>query len=171
MAKADALIRAGGASAMAMSLRRMADTELTNELKAANKAAAEKIVPHAKQRAPVGSPIDRGARYVPGRLRDSIKADATRRAARIKAGSPGRVPYARYVHAGGYAPGAKRRSKPQPFIRLAIHDAWPQMVKQYIKGMNNIARAFEKKHGASRVVGGFRPVSYTHLTLPTIYSV
>jgi len=156
MAKPKALIRAGGASALAMSLRRMGDTELSKELRLANKAAAEEIVGPAKKRAPVGSPIDRGARYVPGRLRDSIKAESTRRFARIKAGSPGRVPYARYVHAGGYAPGARRRSKPQPFIRLAIHDAWPRMVKKYIKGMDKLARDFEKKHGASRVVGGFK---------------
>jgi HK97 gp10 family phage protein len=156
MAKPDALIRAGGASALAMSLRRMADTELSKELRTANKAAAQTIVPHAKKRAPVGSPIDRGARYVPGRLRDSIKADATRRAARIKAGSPGRVPYARYVHAGGFGPGAKKRSKATPFIRKAIHDAWPELIKKYIKGMNKVASDFEKKHGASRVVGGYR---------------
>jgi HK97 gp10 family phage protein len=156
MAKPEALIRAGGTSALAMSLRRMADVELSKKLREANKAAAEKIVAPAKKRAPVGSPVGRSARYAPGRLRDSIKADSTRRYARIKAGSPGRVPYARYVHAGGFAPNAKRRSRPQPFIRKAIHDAWPEMVKQYIKGMNSLAREFEKKHGASRVVGGFK---------------
>ena len=156
MGKPEALIRAGGTSALAMSLRRMADVELSKELREANKAAAETIVPHAKKRAPVGSPIDRGAKYVPGRLRDSIKADSTRRYARIKAGSPGRVPYARYVHAGGFAPGARKRSKATPFIRKAIHDAWPQLVKKYIKGMDKVAADFEKKHGASRVVGGYR---------------
>ena len=156
MAKPKALIRAGGASALAMSLRRMGDKELSKEMRLANKAAAQELVAPAKKRAPVGSPIGRGAGYVPGRLRDSIKADSTRRYARIKAGSPSRVPYARYVHAGGYAPGARRRSKATPFIRKAIHDAWPQMVKKYVKGMNKIARDFEKKHGASRAVGGFR---------------
>ena len=54
MGRPEALIRAGGTSALAMSLRRMADVELSKELREANKAAAETIVPHAKKRAPVG---------------------------------------------------------------------------------------------------------------------
>ena len=142
------LVLAGGAKALAMSIRRMADKELSAEMKAASKAAAETIVPYAKRRAPV----------ISGKLRDSIKADATRSQARVKAGSPSRVPYARAVHSGRYVSQRTKgfRTKPQPFLREAIPEAWPELVKAYTKGLNRIAKKFEKKHGAHKVTGRFR---------------
>ena len=121
--KSTPLVMAGGARALAMSLRRLGDKELSDEMRAASKAAAEEIVPYAKRRAP----------YVSGKLEASIKADATRSIARIKAGSASRVPYARAIHSGRYISQRTRgiRTKPQPFIRKAIPEAWPQLVKQY----------------------------------------
>jgi len=140
------LVRAGGISALATSLRKIGDEELSKEMKAVTKAAAEKILPHAKKRVPVQT----------GRLRDSLKAEGTRRYARIKAGSAKRVPYARAIHSGRYIPSTGQRTRGTPFIRKAIPEAWPQIVDEFVKGMNRIARKFEKKHGASRVVGRFK---------------
>ena len=140
-------VMAGGAKALAMSLRRLGDKELSDEMRAASKAAAETIVPYAKRRAPVQT----------GKLQASIKADATRSIAKIKAGSPTRVPYARAVHSGRYVSQRSRgfRTKPQPFIRKAIPESWPQLVDKYEKGLNNVAKKFAKKHGAHRVTGRF----------------
>ena len=145
--KSTPLVMAGGAKALAMSLRRLGDKELSDEMRAASKAAAEEIVPYAKRRAP----------YVSGKLEASIKADATRSIARIKAGSASRVPYARAIHSGRYISQRTRgiRTKPQPFIRKAIPEAWPQLVKQYEKGLNQVAKKFAAKHGAHRVTGRF----------------
>ena len=141
------LMLAGGVSRMASSLRRLGDEELSKEMKAVSKAAAQKIVPFAKMQVPVGPT---------GRLRDTIKADATRRYGRIKAGTPGRVPYARWVHRGGYFPWSGTRTKATPFLTIAIRKAYPYISDDYIKGMNKIAKKFAAKHGGHRAVGGFK---------------
>ena len=147
MAKPRALIEAGGIRTLARSLRILEDKELSDEMRAASKAAAEKIVPYAKEKVPVGAT---------GRLKASIKADATRSRAIIKAGTPTRVPYALAVHRGRYIKSTGSRTKGAPFIRKAIPEAWPEIIEVFVKGMNRIAKDFEKKHGASRVVGRYK---------------
>ena len=140
------LIQVGGISQMASSLRRIADAELSKEMKTASKAAAEKIVPYAKRRVPVRS----------GALRRSIKAGATRRYGQIIAGTPTRVDYARLIHRGhGYA-GSTLRYPGQRYISKAVPEAWSQITDEYVKAMNRIAKAFQKKHGVDRVYGGFK---------------
>ena len=137
---------AGGISALATSLRKIGDVELSKEMKAVSKEAAEQVVPYAKKRVPVQT----------GTLRDSIKAESTRRFGRIKAGTAQQVPYARAIHTGRYIPSTGKRTKGTPFIRKAVPEAWPQIIEVFTKGMNRIAKDFEKKHGASRVVGRYR---------------
>ena len=145
--KARNLIEVGGISQMASSLRRLGDEDLSKEMKAASKAAAEKIVPYAKQRVPVRT----------GALRDSIRAGATRRYGQIMAGTGVKTrPYAYFVHRGhGYA-GSKGRYTGKRYISKAVPEAWPQIIDEYVKSMNRIAKAFQKKHGVDRVYGGFR---------------
>lgn len=151
--KATPLVEAGGIKALSQSIRKIGDKELGKEMKAASKEAAEKIVPYAKRRAPVGV----GTRN-PGALKRSIKADATRSIAKIKAGSAKKVPYARAVHSGKYVSNRTRgyRTKGQPFLREAIPEAWPELVRAYEDGMNRIADRFFRKHGAHRVVGRYK---------------
>jgi len=146
--KNQALLAAGGARQLAMSIRRIADKELGDEMRAASKAAAQTIVPFAQSRAPVGTT---------GKLRANIRADATRSIARVRVGNNSTVKYARAVHAGRYVSQRTRgyRTKSNPFLREAIPDAWPHLVKKYEKGLNDIAKKFEKKHGATRVTGRF----------------
>ena len=139
-------MRAGGIAALASSLRKIKDTELSKEMKEVTRAAAETVLPHAKKRVPVQT----------GKLRGSIKASGTRRYARIKAGSEKRVPYARAIHSGRYIESTGSRTKGAPFIRKAIPEAWPEIIEVFVKGMNRIAKDFEKKHGASRVVGRYK---------------
>jgi hypothetical protein len=144
--KNEPLFRAGGISALATSLRKIGDTELSAEMKAVTKEAAEKVVPYAKKRVPVQT----------GRLQASIKAEGTRRFARIKAGTTKRVPYARAIHSGRNIGSTGKRTKGTPFIAKAIPEAWPQIVDEFVKGMNRIAKKFEKKHGASRYIGRYK---------------
>ena len=142
MAKPRALIEAGGIKTLARSLRLLEDKELSDEMRAASKAAAEKIVPHAKKAVPVGAT---------GRLKATIKADATRSRAIIKAGTPGRVPYALAVHRGRYIKSTGQRTKATKFLSSTIPKAWPEMVDEYVKAMNSIAKEFQKKHGVDRI--------------------
>ncbi len=146
MAKPKALIEAGGIRTLSRSIRIMADKELGDEMRAASKAAAEKIVPHAKKAVPVGAT---------GRLKASIKADATRSRAIIKAGTPGRVPYALAVHRGRYIKATGKRTKGTKYLSSMIPKAWPEMVDEYVQAMDKIAKKFNKKHGVSRVYGKF----------------
>ena len=148
MAKPRALIEAGGIRTLARSLRIMEDKELSDEMRAASKAAAEKIVPYAKAAVPVKT----------GALRASIKADATRRYGRIIAGTPTKVDYARLVHRGHFM-GSGGRGRKYPgvkYLSKSIPKAFPQFVDEYVKSMNRIAKAFEKKHGVSRVYGRYK---------------
>ena len=146
MAKPQALIQAGGIRALSRSIRIMVDKDLGDEMRAASRAAAEKIVPYAKKAVPVGAT---------GRLKASIKADATRSRAIIKAGTPGRVPYASAVHRGRYIKSSGKRTRATKYLSSTIPKAWPEMVKEYVEGMDKIAKKFNKKHGVSRVSGRF----------------
>ena len=142
----EALLRVGGVTGMARSLQTLArsggaDTELDKEMKAASKAAAEKVIPYAKAKVPV----------VSGALRDTIRADATRRYGRINAGTPSKVTYARYVHRGRYV-GKGKTTKATKFISSVIPTAYPEIGDEYIRAMNTIAAKFEKRHGVSRSI-------------------
>ena len=140
-------MRVGGIGSLAMSLRRMGDEELSKEMKAASKAAAEKIVPFAKKRGPVRT----------GALRDSITADSTRRAGLIWAGRGVKTRPDAYLAHRGYDRGGRRgRYIGKRYISKAVPEAWPLIIDDYVKAMNRIAKAFEKKHGVSRVYGGFK---------------
>ena len=146
------LIMAGGVRQLALSIRRVNDKELSKEMREASKAAAEKIVPFAKRKAPVGDT---------GKLRKSIKASATRSQGRIMAGNnrkagPAAVPYARAVHSGRYIPSTGARTKGQPFIKKAVPEAWPSLVKEYEAAMNRIAKEFNKKPGVHQMKGAFK---------------
>ena len=146
MAKAKALLQVGGVHGMARSLQNLAregmgDTELDNKMRAASKAAAEKIVPFAKAAVPVRT----------GALQRTIKADATRRFGRIIAGTPTRVPYALAVHRGRYIRESKKRTKATKFLSSVIPKAFPEIVDEYVKAMNEIAKEFQKKHGVDRI--------------------
>ena len=140
-------MRVGGIATLAMSLRRIGDEELSKEMKAASKAAAQKVIPFAKQMVPVRT----------GALRDSIKADSTRRAGLILAGTGVKTkPYAYHVHRGYDRTGGRGRYIGKRYISQAVPKAWPQIIDEYTRSMNRIAKRFEKKHGVSRVYGGFK---------------
>jgi hypothetical protein len=141
----DPLMRVGGIGSLAMSLRKIGDVELSKEMTAVSKEAAEKIVPHAKQMVPVNT----------GALSRSIKAGATRRYGKVIAGTASRVPYAYVVHRGRKLASGKI-SKATPYLSEAVKKAYPEIVKDYVKAMNKIAIKFEKKHGVSRVTGRYK---------------
>jgi len=141
------LIRVGGIGQMATSIRKIGDKELSEEMKAASRAAADKIVPFAKAMVPVQT----------GALKRSITtARSTRRYGRIEAGTPTRVKYARAVHRGRPIPGTGKYTKATKFLSKAIPKAFPHIIDEYIKAMNTIAKRFERRHGVSRVYGRYK---------------
>ena len=140
------LVRAGGVTGLAKSVRLVADEELSKEMKAVTKAAAEKVLPHAKKRVPVQT----------GKLRGSLKAEGTRRYARIKTGTEKKVPYARSVHSGRYFAAIGKRTRGTPYLRRSIPQAFPEIIDEFLAGMDRIAKKFNKKHGSDRVVGRYK---------------
>ena len=147
MGRNDPLLRVGGVAQLAMSLRRMGDEELSKEMRAVSKAAAQKGIPFAKARVPVRT----------GALRDSITASSTRRAGLILAGTGVKTkPYAYLIHRGYDRGGRRGRYIGKRYISKAVPEAWPQIIDEYVRSMNRIAKRFEKKHGVSRVYGGFK---------------
>ena len=146
------LVRAGGVKNLAMSIRRVADKELSEKMRVASKEAAEVIADTAKTLVPRGDTK---------KLLGSIRASATRSQGRINAGNKYKdtrrgVPYARAVHSGRYDKATGTRTKGQPYIKKAIPKAWPRLVAKYEAAMNEIAKEFSKKHGADQVKGKFK---------------
>lgn len=71
-------------------IRELGDAELRKQLREANRSVSQIVVDAALPNVPVRT----------GRLRQSVKAQATATAAYGKAGSPARVPYAAAIHWG-----------------------------------------------------------------------
>ena len=143
MGSQKALLRVGGVRGMATSLRKLGDEDLRKEMKAVSLEAAEKIKPYAKEMVPVST----------GALKRSITAQATARYARIVAGTPTRIDYARLVHAG-FGKG-RRKVLGVKYFSKAIPKAFDAIRKDYFDAMDRLARKFEKKHGVSRVYGRY----------------
>ena len=143
---AKSLIEAGGVRGLANSLRRIGDVELSKEMKAVSLQAATLVTDQAKKEAPRGRT---------GNLIKSIKPQATRRYARIVAGTPSRVPYARYVHSGGRTPSGVT-FKGNPYIRKSIPLVYKEIIKVYVKGMDRVASDFNKKHGMAQYTGTYK---------------
>ena len=145
------LVRAGGTKQLALSIRRVADKELSEAMRKASLFAAEAVAGTARGMAPRGDT---------GKLVKTIKATATRSQGRIHAGNKYKdrrgVPYARAVHSGRYNKATGQRTKGNPFIRKAVPKAWSRVVDRYTDAMNEIAREFNRKHGVDQMKGKYR---------------
>ena len=146
------LVRAGGVKNLAMSIRRVADKELSEKMRVASKEAAEVIAGTARGMVPRGDTK---------KLLGSIRASATRSQGRVHAGNNYKdtrrgVPYARAVHSGRYNKAKGTRTVGQPFIRKAVPKAWPRLVAKYEAAMNDIATEFSKKHGVDQMKGRYK---------------
>ena len=145
------LVQAGGVKTLAMSIRKVADKELSEKMRVASKEAAEVVAGTARGLVPRGDTK---------KLLGSIKASATRSQGRIHAGNKYKdrrgVPYARAVHTGRYFKTTGTRTKGQPFIRKAVPKAWPRLVQKYEASLNEIAKEFKRKHGANIVKGRYK---------------
>ena len=141
------LVQAGGVKALAGSIRRVADKELSEKMRKASLEAAEVVSATAKGLVPRGDTK---------KLLGSIRASATRSQGRIHARHKRGVPYARAVHTGRYFKTTGTRTKGQPFIRKAVPKAWPRLVDRYEASLNEIAKEFKRKHGANIVKGRYK---------------
>ena len=142
------LIEAGGIRGLANSLRRIGDEELSKEMKKVTMEAATILAEQSRKEVPIGPSG--------GTLKKSIKPESTRRYARVRAGTPSKVPYARAVHSGRYFKTTGVRTKGNPFIKRSIPKKYPEIVDAFVNGMNRIAKEFEKKHGVARYTGPYK---------------
>lgn len=107
------------------------DKGLTTEVKAVNKEAALLVAAEVRSRAPVGSGRDKH----PGRLRNSVRAGATRMAGVVRIGG-GLVAYAKPIIFGW----PKRHIKPQPFPYHGLDVRRHEVVALYEKRIVEIER-------------------------------
>lgn len=117
-------------SAVLKDLRQLQDKEIPKAIRAANKDAADLVVPTARAEAPQRT----------GRLARSIGARATQKSASIKAGSAQRVPYAGPIHFGWPA----HHIKPNPFLYRALEKRMGEVRERYIKQMDKIVERFNR---------------------------
>lgn len=114
------------------------------QLKDINRAAAQIVSTAAAAAAPIGGPyksVGRGRPRKPGKLKASIRPFATQRAAVVKGGFAGRVPYAGVIHYGWPA----RNIRPQPFASNAAERTEPIWTKQYERKVREVINSV---HGA-----------------------
>lgn len=109
-------------------IRDTGDQELKKQLRLANKNVAEMVVRAALPNVPVKT----------GRLRQSIRATATQKAAYGKAGRANTVPYAAAIHwgegAGNVGGGVSRRNRNipgRPFLWNAADQVINRAVEEY----------------------------------------
>lgn len=93
--------RIEGLNEVLRDLHRFGDKDTPKAIRAANKQAAEVVVPTARAEAPRRS----------GRLAASVAAKATQKYGAVKAGTAARVPYAGPIHFGWF----RRHIRPNPF--------------------------------------------------------
>jgi HK97 gp10 family phage protein len=121
-------IKVDGLAGVLRDLRRLKDKEVPKAIRQANKNAAEMVAATARVEVPVKS----------GRLKRSIKAQATQKSASVKAGTAARVPYAAVVHFGW----AKRHIRPQPFIYEALDRRIAEVREAYERQLNQAIEKF-----------------------------
>lgn len=119
-----------GADELRRTLRQMQDKGLKDELKKANKSAAEVVVARALPNVPFRS----------GRLKKSVKALGSQRDGRVKAGNATNIDYAGAIHWGrkvgsvGWAPNNRMGANPitgRPFLYNAAQAAEDQVRDVY----------------------------------------
>lgn len=139
---AGAAVKVEGLDALRKVLRRMADRELTNQLKTTNKAAAQVVVTAALPKVPVRT----------GRLKTSVRALGSQRSGRAVAGAM-RAPHAGAIHWGrrvgnvGSPPGnhpGPNRIAGRPFLWDAAQQAEGKVVDQYARDVDALFNAIRR---------------------------
>lgn len=128
MARTDFDVRVEGAKELRRAIRQMERKDLKDELKRANKEAAETVAERAKTKTvPVRS----------GDLKRAISALGSQTKGQVKVGGAraNTRDYAGVIHYGD----PKRGIKPQPFLHEAASDEWDEVRKKYEKALNRIA--------------------------------
>jgi len=130
MAKSDqaSSIKVDGAKELRRSIKKMESKDLKDNLKAANKEAAEVVSERAKTST---VPVDSG------NLRKAIRALGSQSKGQVKVGGArgNTRDYAGVVHYGD----RNRGIEPQPFLHEAASDKWEEVRAAYEKAMNDIA--------------------------------
>lgn len=134
----DVSIKVEGALELRKALRK-ADADLPKELTAIHRKLAELVVRHALPNVPVRS----------GKLAASVKAQASQRYAKTKAGTAKSVPYAAAVHwgegtgninhrTGQYVGRPARNIQGRPFLWEAVNQLRPQVADIYMEEIEDL---------------------------------
>jgi hypothetical protein len=135
-------VKIEGLSAVQRDLRKMGgDLDLNKaEFLETNKKVAEVIIEGSKRFVPVLS----------GALAESIRQASTKKAAKVRVGTPTQVPYAGAIHFGWPA----RRIKPQSFIYDTIDGRRAEVAMLYAQRLTEIQnRYFREGSTAVRAFG------------------
>lgn len=130
MADQEFSIKVSNARELRSAIRKMGRQELGDDLKKANKAAAETVADRAKT---VTVPVDSG------NLKKSIRALGSKTKGQVKAGAArgGTRDYAGIVHYGD----PNRGRDPQPFLHEAASDEWNEVMAAYEAALDKISKS------------------------------
>jgi HK97 gp10 family phage protein len=124
-------VKVDGLKDLQKQLRQAQDKDMKAALRMANKSGATIVADEARTRVPVRT----------GRLKASIGARAGQSSATVKAGTPGRVPYAGPIHFGW----RERGITPQPFLYEALGAKWDDVYKNYDDQINKLIQTLNKQ--------------------------
>lgn len=127
-------IRVDGARELRSAIRRAESRGLVDELKRANREAAEVVAYEAQTIVPVKS----------GRLLESIRASGTQAAGIVRAGR-GSLPYAGPIHFGWPAHGIE----PNPYLYDAADNRVDEVLSQYEHAIERVLAALTALPGAN----------------------
>ena len=124
-------IKVQGLRELQADMRKLASKDLMNEVRAAHKKASDEVARASAAEAPEQS----------GKLAKSIKGRASNRAARVKAGTASRTPYAGPIHFGW----SNRNIEPNEYLYRGIENALPKVQEEYEKEIQAIADKVGKR--------------------------
>lgn len=138
-------IRVDGLRELQRNVRSLKDRELNKEVRAANKASAEILLPQAVHESPDGHrDAKSNKRYRPGKLDKSVKVTASVKGAVIKAGSASRVPYAAAIHFGF----RRRNIRPNRFLYRAMARKSAQVAATYERRIYAVVQRYLESNRA-----------------------
>lgn len=133
---------------LAADIRDIGDAEMLRKLRAANKEAAQAVVPHIVARIPVGERPTRRKR-----LHQTVRAVGARTSARIKVGGA-KYPYAYSIHSGDRAHTGRGKEYQShhnrggvKFLSEGFRYNIAEFYKTHHRVLEEVTREFNAKHG------------------------
>lgn len=135
-----------GAKDINTALRKVGgDPQLLSELRAANRKAAEVIVPAVKRHVPVGEKPK-----TVRRLHETVRAASSRTAAKVKAGGKKQFyAWIRHTDKGYHPGGGTTKVEGVPYMREGISEAYGKFIVFYEDALSKVTEKFNRRYGIS----------------------